>query len=714
MANGTILFEASGYLQGKVEWSSSSNGSSANTSTVVATLYARRTNNYTTTGQSWSGNVKIGSAQQNISFSTSVSVSQNWVQMATLTTTVSHNNDGTGSVNISGTVTGPQGTALAGNTSSGNQTVTLDKIARKSSVKCADGNIGDATTINITRADNSFKHTLTYSFPNNPGTGITAVTGTIATKTSETEIPWTIPTSFYAKIPNDNRGEGTITCETFDGNTSIGTTTCTFKANVVDSNPTITATIVDSNSTTTALTGDNNKLVKYFSNALVTMTATAKNSATIVSKKVTCGDGKSATTSPATLNAVESGTFNLSCTDSRGNPGTNTITKTMVEYIKLAITNLTIQRASSTSNTINISLNGNYFNSSFGSVANTLSLKWRYRLKGGTWENYTTVTATKSGNTFSYTGTLGTSFDYQSEYEFEVVAQDKLITDTKTKQVTAGVPLIDIYKDNVQVDGTINATRINSTHIKLNDEPNGKTWRSLYFGPNATGSQSVRKNDGILHYSLNGTTSALGESYLQLGNGTAQGTAGNKRGTLRLYGTGTYYVQFRPDTVTAHRTITLPNKTGTVALTSDIVQKSCMTICNSDRFYLLCNTAYEFINIPLDASIGSIGSNLEFVTNGIKIKKNMTALISGQIATWNSIASSEFNLNIARNGSVDRLATGFSHTREGGQIQHHVITPMTVSLNTNDIIYLCFNASSTGQYNFLGDSKATYLTVQEL
>lgn len=130
MASGNFEFSASGVLQGKIEWSSSSNGASANSSNVTATLYARRTNSYTTTGKTWSGYVKVGSAQTNISFDSAVSVSNNWVQMATVTTTISHNEDGSGSTTISGSVTGPGSTALSGNTSSGSQNVTLDKIAR--------------------------------------------------------------------------------------------------------------------------------------------------------------------------------------------------------------------------------------------------------------------------------------------------------------------------------------------------------------------------------------------------------------------------------------------------------------------------------------------------------------------------------------------------------------------------------------------------------
>lgn len=134
MASGSFTFGASGYLQGKIDWSSSSNGSNANSSNVTANLYARRTNNYTTTGRSWSGYVKIGSAQTNINFSSSVSVGESWVLMATVSTTIGHNSNGTGSATVAGSITGPSGTALSGNTTSGSQTVTLDTIPRYASV----------------------------------------------------------------------------------------------------------------------------------------------------------------------------------------------------------------------------------------------------------------------------------------------------------------------------------------------------------------------------------------------------------------------------------------------------------------------------------------------------------------------------------------------------------------------------------------------------
>lgn len=131
MAGGTITFGANGPLQGKIDWSSSSNGPVANSSNVIAILYARRTDGYSTYGASWSGYVNANGAQNNISFASSVTVSSNWVEMARVSTTVKHNENGSKSITISGSVTGPSGTSLANRTSSDSQPVALDTIPRK-------------------------------------------------------------------------------------------------------------------------------------------------------------------------------------------------------------------------------------------------------------------------------------------------------------------------------------------------------------------------------------------------------------------------------------------------------------------------------------------------------------------------------------------------------------------------------------------------------
>ena len=332
---------------------------------------------------------------------------------------------------------------------------------------------GSATTININRASSSFTHTIRYSF--------SGLTGTIATKTSSTSIGWTIPTSFYAKIPNSKSGMVTINCQTFNGNTSIGTSSTTANVFVINSEPTITATIEDVNSATVALTGDSNKIVRYMSNAKVDITATAKNSATISSRKVVCGN-KSGTSTSNTLNGVESGTFTVSCTDSRGYSASATITKTLVDYIKLAFTDISLERPTTTSNTVNAVIKGNYFNENFGVADNTFEMKFRYRQSGGEWSSYTALTATISGNTFSLSTTLGSVYDFNKEYEFEINIIDKLMNVTQSVTVTRGIPIIDIGEDDVIVNGDVTVNKSwQAISLTNNWENYGTTYQAAEY-----------------------------------------------------------------------------------------------------------------------------------------------------------------------------------------------------------------------------------------
>ena len=84
----------------------------------------------------------------------------------------------------------------------------------------------------------------------------------------------------------------------------------------------------------------------------------------------------------------------------------------------------------------------------------------------------------------------------------------------------------------------------------------------------ASGNKTVLHNGEFRLGLLEGTTSADGYAQLVLGNGIASGTAGNKYGKISLYSSSTYAVQIIPAKVKGTRTLTLPDASGTVALTS--------------------------------------------------------------------------------------------------------------------------------------------------
>ena len=362
---------------------------------------------------------------------------------------IAHNPDGSKSF----TVSSFSGWIYAsGNTYASSQTFNLPTIPRASSVSCSTADIGSNATISISRASSSFTHTLTYSFG--------SLTGTIATKTSSTSVSWTIPTTFYAQIPNDKSGTGTITCDTYNGSTLIGSKPTSFTATVNESasKPTLSPTAVDINSATTALTGNSSKFIKYYSNASVATGAQARNSATLTSQKITCG-AKSISSASGTINSVESGTFTFSATDSRGYPTTQTVNKTLIEYIKLTCS--LNAGAPTTDGVATLKISGNYFNGSFGKVANTLTVQYRYKAQGGSYGSWTTVSATKSNNTYNATATIS-GLDYRTTYVFQARAVDKLATINTDEQARRTTPIFDWSKNDFNVNGTL---KVNNTNI---------------------------------------------------------------------------------------------------------------------------------------------------------------------------------------------------------------------------------------------------------
>lgn len=292
-----------------------------------------------------------------------------------------------------------------------------------SRVACASFNIGTNTPITITKDKSSYTHTLTWKFG--------SATGTIATKTTQTSIVWTPPAAtLYAQIPNAVRGYGTITCQTYDGNTLIGTTTAGFYASVVkeDNKPTLAATIVDTNATTIALTGDSKKLIGFMSKPKVTLTATAKNSATIKSRFIhSFGSGLTSDTSPYTFSTVYSDEFICRATDSRGYVTEETYNVPYVDYMPCHFDSIpTIKRTETTSTTAILSIKGYCFNGSFGAASNTLALKYRYKTGTGSYGNYVTITPTwNSDGTFSASVNVP-NLSLSETYTFEVIVQDKL------------------------------------------------------------------------------------------------------------------------------------------------------------------------------------------------------------------------------------------------------------------------------------------------
>ena len=321
-----------------------------------------------------------------------------------------------------------------------------------SRVACASFNIGTNTTITITRDSSSYTHTITYKFG--------SATGTIATKTTQTSIVWSpAAATLYAQIPNSVSGYGTITCQTYNGNTLVGTTTAGFYAYAVKANclPAVSAAIVDTNAAATAVTGSNAKLVRYISKPKVTITATAKNSASLKAYQVYNPVGLTGTTNPYTFDTVYSKEFRIKAVDSRGYYTEITQEVGFVEYDPAYFNSVTLKRSESTSTTAAVTLKGYCFRGNFGAADNTLAIKYRYKTASGSYGSYVSI----SGATWNTDGTFTAAANIPNlslaeTYTFEFVVEDKLSSFVNEELVLSpGTGDLRIGKDYVQVKNNL-------------------------------------------------------------------------------------------------------------------------------------------------------------------------------------------------------------------------------------------------------------------
>ena len=416
-----------------------------NTSNITLHHYAQSTNSIV--------GAYTGSATSKLSYNNNFVINRTQsmdfrdcklVDMGSWTGNVTHNNDGTLTLSLHAEFDTNGPSSVTGG--SVNATWTLPTIARKSNVSATNAEIGGTSVITINKQSSSFTHTLTYQFG--------SLSGTIATKTSASSVNFTVPTSFYAQIPNSKNGTCTISCTTFSGDTNVGSTTTTFTAscNEAACKPSVSATVVDANSNTTTLTGDSSKLVRYKSTARVTISATAKNSASITSRSI---EGSSVS-SYLDIPNISKNSFSVTATDSRGYSTTITKTATMINYVQLTC-NANFKRANQTSGTVNLTYSGNYFNGSFGSTSNTLTMSWKYREKGSsTWISGGTLSPTITDNTYSGSIQCGTNFDYEKNYEFQVDFADKIDSlNTGAITLSKGLGSFEIYDKAIKANGEV-------------------------------------------------------------------------------------------------------------------------------------------------------------------------------------------------------------------------------------------------------------------
>ena len=421
MANGNFMLAcSSALLQGQILWSAESNGTQANTSEVTVQIQVRRSSaSFKTTG-TWKGNLTVGGRTE--TFSWFGAVSGSWVTVHTMTATVSHNADGSGSCYLYGKANGPTETSLEGIYVSGSETVMLEAIARFGYL--------------LTAPDFHDEEDPVITYANPMGDGVKRLEVCISLSGEQDDIAYRTVSKaggsytfqltenerniLRAATTGSNRRQLRFYIRTTtDSGSSLSYLTRTLT--IKDPYPVLDPVVTDTNSTTKALTGDAGTMIRYFSNAQVTMNAAAVKQATLDSCKVTCGS--QSLTSDGTMEQVESGTFIFTAKDSRGNVTGKILPLTLIPYFKPTC-ELSNEIPDGTG-TMVLRASGSYFNESFGVKGNSLQVRYRYKRVGEEYGSWRSMTVTVSGNSYSAQANV-TGLDYRSAYIFQICAQDAL------------------------------------------------------------------------------------------------------------------------------------------------------------------------------------------------------------------------------------------------------------------------------------------------
>ena len=219
---------------------------------------------------------------------------------------------------------------------------------------------------------------------------------------------------------------------------------------VTDCNPSLSPIVRDIRPDTLSLTNNENTIVRYESTADFSINAVTSKEATIVSQYAQCGSSRIANSNTGAFFGAESGTFEFNVIDSRGLQAHATIDKTFIEYVKPTCNQkVKINLSSETSAQVQLNISGNYFNGSFGSVDNTLTLQFRYAEKEQEYGDWVTVSSTPTFKNSTYETTIVLSnFDYTKTYKFQSRAIDKLNTVISADYATRLLPIFDWSKED--------------------------------------------------------------------------------------------------------------------------------------------------------------------------------------------------------------------------------------------------------------------------
>ena len=277
-----------------------------------------------------------------------------------------------------------------------------------------------------------------------------------------------------------------------------------------------------------------------------------------------------------------------------------------------------------------------------GTLAGGMTLQsCSYRTARG--DAYTIYYKKNSSSSYDFYVYTGTSYDCIELLSYEIpqyLRNGVQINTTTSFSTTAPSDLVQIQPNSY---ATI-STKANSLEVKPNNPSSNSSYRIPFGRSNiSTYNTALTDNDGIIYNTHEGSTSTIGVGRLMLGNTTVSGTAGNKRGSLRLYSEKNGYIEINPVSTTESIYINVPATGGTLLNTgtTGVTQSSTSgTAIGTIKINNVNTTLYA----PSTSSVTS-GSTALLTSGGAYIKflrkVDYVAISAGQTVTITGVATKE-------------------------------------------------------------------------
>lgn len=366
--------------------------------------------------------------------------------------TVTHNNDGTCTftLNVSVETSYTQGANANLNNAcmkwgTLSTSVTLPTIPRASSFTVPTFTCGSAGTIKISRASSSFTHKVLYAFG--------SVSGTISSSAT-TSCSWTPDNSLAQQIPNSLSGVGTITVETYNGSTKIGSSSKSFTLHVSGSMyPTIGSL------TLSGVNLWNGYYVKNYSQVKATINNPSGSYGSTIASYSLNGNNLSSTTSSATsskLQVVGTNTYTATVYDSRGRSATKTGSIYVQDYYTPSVTNIMVYRCTSNGvannegTYINVSCDISVTNIANANLnAKTITVKTRAIGETSWVTKVSNLTLERYSGTYS-SGALS-SYTITKAFEVQIILSDSFSSVTHNASVPVASCIMNVEEGGVGI-----------------------------------------------------------------------------------------------------------------------------------------------------------------------------------------------------------------------------------------------------------------------